>query len=132
MKRKVRVYVAGLLNAMTVDYLENCHAMILTAERLRGYGFSVYVPCLDIVHGLVVGGLTYTDYFENSQPWLMAADAVFLCKGWESSSGCLKEVELAAKLSIPAYFNIGNILAHFGHYDTKKHTYIVPERNFPE
>ncbi len=115
---------------MAADYLANCRKMIITAEQLRSYGFSVYVPCLDIVYGLVIGGLAYADYFENSQPWLMAADAVFFTPGYEHSSGCRNEWELASSLNILIYTEVGQLLGQFGTYDIKRHTYFVPEYDF--
>jgi hypothetical protein len=80
-----KIYIAGKLNDTAVGYIKNCHKMIKTAKEVRSAGFSVYVPCIDFLEGLVDGGFEYNDYFDNSQPWLLASDAVFLTPGWGSS-----------------------------------------------
>lgn len=106
---KKRVYVAGKLNGMAVDYVKNCHSMIEWAEKIRRLGFSVYVPCVDFLMGVHFGYYTYEDYFDNSQPWLAASDAVFVCPGWESSRGTKRELETAGKLGIPVFCKIEDI-----------------------
>ena len=100
------IYVAGPLNAPACSYIENVHAMIQQADRIRRLGYAVLVPCQDILTGLVMGNLTYQDYFENNLAWLEKADAVFLCKGWEGSEGCKREAARARELGIPIYTNI--------------------------
>ena len=102
--RLARVYVAGPLNAMAIDYINNCRSMMQAADELRVMGYSVYVPCLDLLMGLAVRNeWDYEDYFGNSQPWLMAADAVYLCPGWEDSKGTRREKALADQLGIPTF-----------------------------
>lgn len=115
--KKVKVYVAGKLNDMAVDYIKNCHKMIKMAKVARNAGFSVYVPCIDFLEGLVDGYFGYEDYFENSQPWLMAADAILLVPGWETSSGTIREIELAKSKNIPVFFDVESMKDHF---DSKK------------
>lgn len=102
----VKVYVAGKLNADAVGYIKNIHRMIKVARTLRKEGYSVYVPCNDFLEGLVDGNFDYADYFENSQPWLSVADAVFLVPGWESSIGTAKEIALANEKEIPVFSDI--------------------------
>ncbi len=88
---------------MAVDYIKNCHRMIVWAEKIRLLGYSVYIPCLDFLQGLITGTHQYKDYFDNSQPWLDAADAVFLVPGWENSEGTKKEIARAAQHNIPVF-----------------------------
>ena len=95
MNRRAKIYVAGPLNAMACGYLKNVHNMMQTAERLRRLGYSVYVPALDMLMGVMFGNYDYEDYFQNSQPWLDAADGVFLCEGWEASEGTRREIDRA-------------------------------------
>ena len=110
---KKRIYVAGPLNGMAVDYIKNCHKMCVIAEAIRRRGFSVYVPCLDYMMGLLTGTYTYEDYFDNSQPWLVASDAVFFISGWKKSKGCVREHTLAEKERIPTFETISAMVAHF-------------------
>jgi hypothetical protein len=68
------------------------------------------------LEGLVSGDFEYADYFDNSQPWLCSADAVFLVPGWETSTGTRKEIELANSLDIPVFNSLEelNIFYHGG------------------
>lgn len=110
---KYKIYVAGPLNAMAVDYLKNVSNMMTEAEHLRRLGFSIYVPAIDLLMGIKFGYTGYNDYFDNSQPWLKAADAVYLCKGWENSKGAKKEIELALANNIPVFDNPDELVKHF-------------------
>ena len=101
-----KVYIAGKLNDSAVGYIKNCHKMIKTAKTVRDAGFSVYVPCIDFLEGLVDGDFDYNDYFDNSQPWLLSSDAVFLTPGWGSSEGTRREMALAELNNIPVFENL--------------------------
>jgi hypothetical protein len=68
-----RVYIAGKLSAMAVDYIVNMHKMAEEAEFVRRLGFAVYVPFMDILMGFKFGYNNYSDYFDNSQPFLKNA-----------------------------------------------------------
>jgi hypothetical protein len=113
MDKKKKVYVAGPLNAVAVDYIKNCHKMCTIAEAIRRRGFSVYIPCLDFLMGLLTGTYTYADYFDNSQPWLTASDALFFCSGWRESKGCMREYVLAGESNIPTFEIISDLVRHF-------------------
>jgi hypothetical protein len=97
----MRVYIAGKLNAMACEYIRNMHQMISYGEQLRRRGFSVFIPCLDILLGMMFGDWDYEDYFHNSQPWLEVSDILFVCPGWEASSGTKREMIRARELGIP-------------------------------
>jgi len=101
-----RIYVAGKLRASAVDYIKNVHKMITGANELRKLGFSVYVPCLDFLMGVVCGDYDYHTYFYNSQPWLRAADAIFVLPGHERSRGVKREVRSAKRWDIPVFYDI--------------------------
>jgi len=114
-EKKLKAYVAGKLNSDAVGYIQNMHKMIKVAKLLREIGVSVYVPANDFLEGLVNGNFTYEDYFENSQPWLEAADLVYVCPGWESSSGTAKEIDLARSIGKPIFFSIPDLLYAINH-----------------
>jgi len=101
-----RIYIAGALNSDAVGYIKNMHRMIIWAEKIRKLGYSVYVPCLDFLHGLVIGTFEYKDYFDNSQLWLEVSDAMFVVPGWEDSKGTKREIERANRLNIPVYVSM--------------------------
>jgi len=109
-----RVYVAGKLNAEACGYIKNVHNMIIWAEKVRKLGFAVFVPGLDFLQGLVFGNWDYKDYFDNSQPWLDAADAVFLCPDWETSEGTKREIKRASERNIPVFTDLDGLAKKLG------------------
>lgn len=78
--KKLKVYVAGKLNDDAAGYLQNVHRMIQVGNVLRKKGYSVYIPCMDLLSGIVDGKMEYKDYFDNNLPWLLAADILFVMK----------------------------------------------------
>jgi hypothetical protein len=114
-----RVYVAGKLNDDAIGYIKNMHRMIKTARELRKEGFAVYVPCNDFLEGLVDGDFSYKEYFDNSQPWLEASDALFLSPGWETSMGTQREIARARECNIPIFKEMKNLIDYF-YADTNK------------
>lgn len=105
-----RVYIAGALNAMACDYIKNLHRMIVKADHVRRAGFSVFVPGLDFLSGLVDGRWDYEDFFNNNQAWLLVSEAMFVVYGWENSAGTKKEIELAKKLNIPVFYEVDDLV----------------------
>lgn len=108
-----RVYVAGKLNDPACGYVRHMHRMIKTAIKALRAGFSVFVPCLDILMGLVAGDFSYEDYFYNSQPWLASSDAVLLTPGWESSEGTKREIAYAQEQGIPIFTSVSEMKKFF-------------------
>jgi len=106
---KKRAYIAGKLNSDAVGYIGNVRAMCIEAEKVRQKGYSVFVPALDIVLGLILGWETYEDYFNNSQPWLDVSDIMYVCPDSEDSIGTNKEIARAHNIGIPVYFNVENV-----------------------
>jgi hypothetical protein len=105
-----RVYVAGKLNADAPGYIRNCHTMIVKSERLRRYGFSVFVPCLDFLMGLVAGDYEYKDYFENNLPWIECADYMYVCPNYETSEGTKKEITYAKTCGVKVVYSMDELL----------------------
>lgn len=114
--KKFKCYVAGKLNADAVGYIKNMHHMITAAKLIRDLGVAVYVPCNDFLEGLVDGDFDYTDYFENSQPWLSVSDFVFVCSGWETSEGTKREIALAQQSGIPVFFSVKDLKYNLEHH----------------
>lgn len=109
-KKTLKIYVAGKLNGNAVDYIKNLHKMIVEAEKVRKAGFSVFVPGIDFLMGVVVGNYEYEDYFNNSQPWLEVADALYVLNYWETSEGTKKEIEKAKSLNKPIFYNLEDLI----------------------
>jgi len=109
-----RVYIAGKLNSDACGYIKNIHKMIIWAEKVRKLGFAVFVPGLDFLQGVLFGNWEYSDYFNNSQPWLDKADAIFLVPGWETSEGTKKEIERAKSRNIPVFIDLDELAKVLG------------------
>lgn len=109
-----RVYIAGRLNDMACDYIKNVHQMIVTSEQVRKLGFAVYIPGIDFIQGMVFGDWDYADYFDNSQAWLDASDAVFLTPGWETSEGTRREIERAKSQNISVFDDLNELAKALG------------------
>lgn len=90
-----RIYVAGALNSDACGYIKNLHRMIYWADKVRRLGFAVFIPGIDFLAGLQCGDWNYEDYFDNSQPWLDVADAVFVVPESENSTGTKREITRA-------------------------------------
>ena len=95
-------------------YINIIHKMISTAEKVRKAGFAVFVPGLDFLQGVIFGNWDYPDYFDNSQPWLDASDAIFLTPGWETSEGTKREIERAKAQNIPVYSDLDTLIKELG------------------
>jgi hypothetical protein len=105
-----RIYIAGKLNADAVGYLKNVHAMIRVAQAAKDAGFSVFVPCLDLLMGIVAGDYEYEDYATPNLAWLSVSDAVLLVPGWETSKGTQAEIARAKELGIPVFETLQELL----------------------
>jgi hypothetical protein len=108
-----KVYIAGALNSDAVGYLKNCSRMMEYAEKVRKSGHSVFIPCLDLLMGLKFGYDRYEDYFNNSIPWLLSSDAIFVCPKSEKSSGTTREIFLATEKRIPVFWNVKKLNSYF-------------------
>lgn len=111
--KKFLIYIAGALSGDSPTYISNCSKMIKYAEYVRRSGYSVYIPCLDILQGLVMGDMEFDDYFNNSFAILPRCDAIFLTPGWENSKGTKREIELAGAHNIPVFSNIEDLNKYF-------------------
>ena len=101
-----RIYVAGKLNDDAVGYLKNVSTMVKKSIAVQKCGFSVFVPCLDILMGIVDGNFGYTDYANNNMTWLEVADAVLVLENSENSKGTQAEIKRAGELNIPVFYDI--------------------------
>lgn len=106
---KIRIYVAGALNADSPGYIRNIHRMVKHAEKIRRLGAAVHVPANDFLYGVICGDHDYDDYFDNNIEWLFVSDAVALTPGWEKSVGVGIEVRQARMRNIPVLETIEEV-----------------------
>ena len=99
-----RIYIAGKINDMAVDYLKNVHLMMTEAHKLRKQGYAIFIPCLDLLSGIMFGDLDYEDYTENDMAWLEVCDELYVLPNWETSNGTKAEIKRAQELGIPITF----------------------------
>lgn len=95
------VYIAGKLSDMAVKYLKNVSNMMEEAEKVKELGMVPIIPALDLLQGIKFGYDHYGDYFNMNIQILTRCDAVYLCPGWETSKGTLKEIRVAKHYDIP-------------------------------
>ena len=119
-ERKIRVYVAGRLDDMAVGYNKNRARMLSCALRLHRKGYSVFVPCMAEQMALLDGKWEYKDYFDNSQPWLLVSDAMYLVPGWEESKGTAAEIVTADKNGVPVFDNLKDLEKYFKEEENEK------------
>jgi len=98
------IYIADKLSADPAAYIKNMHRMIRLGEKVRKRGFAVMVPCLDMLTGLVMGNLTYDDYFQNNLCLMLKADAVMFGKTWRQSTGAKGEHSVANKNRMKVFY----------------------------
>jgi hypothetical protein len=122
---KPKIYIAGKLNGMAIDYIKNVHDMIKNAEEVRKAGFSVLVPGINLLLGIVNGDWNYNDYFDNSQPWLEASDGMYIGK-WRDSDGTIKEIKNANEWNVPTFFKECNGLYQMKKFYFGKKDYFEP------
>lgn len=102
-----KVYIAGKLNARSsCNYIKNVHRMIKAGDKIRKLGYSVYIPCLDLLLGLVAGNMAYEDYFDNNLPWIKVSDFLYVLPNSDDSSGTQREIDFARINNIPIITNI--------------------------
>lgn len=111
--KRFLIYIAGALRGDIPTYISNASKMIKYGELIRRVGYSVYIPALDLLQGLVMGDMEFDDYFNNSFAILPRCDALYLVPNWENSEGTKKEIALAKSLNIPVFDNIDNMNAFF-------------------
>ena len=104
-----RVYIAGALNGMACDYIQNLHRMIIWAGKVRKLGCSTFIPGMDFLAGLVYGCWYYEDYFNNNQAWLEVSEAMFVVPGWEKSEGTHKKIDFALDRHIPVFYALEEV-----------------------
>lgn len=107
-----RIYIAGKLNDMACDYIQNVHQMIIWSEKVRKLGFAVYVPGIDFVQGLIFGNWNYDDYFNNSQAWLDVSNALFVTPGWEESKGTIREIASSKARGLPVFYDLDELVKY--------------------
>lgn len=98
-----RIYIAGPYSASNIiEALNNMRrGMQLSYEVLKA-GFAPFVPFFDY-HFSLIGETTLDEYYEYSLAWLRASEAILLLRGWQKSSGTLKELAIAQELNLPIF-----------------------------
>jgi|1_EtaG_2_1085319.scaffolds.fasta_scaffold00342_18 hypothetical protein len=103
----LRIYVAGPLDADNAClYLSNVSYMLKISNLLRLKGHSPFIPCNDMLLGILVGNMVYSDYFNMSQPWLKASDAMFFIA---PSPGANRELATAHLAGIPIFSYLNQV-----------------------
>ena len=70
--------MAGPLNSDAVGYIQNMSKMLRIGVELRRRGHAPFIPCLDILLGILDGEMVYDDYVRLNLPFVDVCDALFL------------------------------------------------------
>ena len=106
-----RVYIAGKLTDLPAGYIKNMHQMIKCANQIRKENFAPFVPCFDILLGLVAGDIGLGEYYKIGLAWLSVSDALLVLPDSEDSKGTQAEIKKAIELNIPVFYTIGELRA---------------------
>jgi len=121
----IRVYIAGAITATgaehpTIGFLTNIRNGIRTTVEVLLKGYAPFCPFIDYQYWLLLRGeekITPETILQISCEFLRVSNAVLIVPGWENSYGTKQEIELASSLSIPVFYNLGELEAYF---DRKK------------
>ena len=117
-KRMKRVYIAGAMSADNIlTMLDNIHYGIKLGGEVLKLGFAPFVPHFDIFFKLQGGAnfdVPMEDYYNYTMQYLKVANCVLLCPNWENSKGTRREIEQAAKLNLPVYYNLEELMFYEG------------------
>lgn len=106
---KIKVYVAS---PYTIgDTAKNVRRQIDCADHLMDLGFAPFTPLLTHFQHLV-RPRDYEDWLEYDFTWVAACDCLLRLDG--ESSGADREIEHARKLDIPVFYNIKDLVNHYG------------------
>ena len=104
MKNKY-VYIAGPYTHP--DPVENTHKVIQVADYLMQFGFSPYVPHMNIIWHLVIPH-DPDFWYKYDLEWLKKCDCLLRLSG--KSLGADEEVKFAKELGIPVYYTTDELL----------------------
>ena len=107
-----RIYVAGAYSADNVhDVLRNIGRGEHMAAQLFDKGYAPFCPWHDKDFRIKRPEMNVPDgqFYKFSLTWLEVSDALLILPGWEHSKGTIKEIERAAELGIPVFYNIGDL-----------------------
>jgi len=96
-----------------MQFLRNIRTGIKASIEVLKAGFSPFCPFLDYQFLLCADNpldITVADFYRYSMAWLMAADAMLLLKGWETSLGTVEEVKVADEQNIPICNSVEDII----------------------
>jgi hypothetical protein len=103
---KVDADLEGSARAPVLQYIRNCHRMIMAGTVLIRKGWAPFIPALDLLTGLLHGSLQFDDYFGVSEAWLRASEAFVMIA---PSEGALAEKRLAESLGLKIYNSIEEV-----------------------
>ena len=99
------IFISGPYKARTEEEKrENIWHAVRVACRLWELDFFVICPHLNTANFENFTDLDESVWLEGDLEMLSRCDCVFMLKGFEASSGSLKEYELAQKLGLPIYY----------------------------
>jgi len=105
----MRIYVAGKYSADNViEVLHNIREGTKVSAKLIKMGHSPFCPFLDHQFSFYED-ISVPEYYKYSIDFLKVCEAMLVLKGYETSKGTLKEIEIAEEMGIPIYYSLEEI-----------------------
>nr|DAJ16985.1 MAG TPA: nucelotide kinase [Caudovirales sp. ctNII2] len=73
----------------------------------------MFVNMLDALQAYEMAAMNYEFILEKCTEFMKKCDAVFFCKGWDKSKGCMEEQRVAMKHGMTLLFNERDLEAYF-------------------
>ncbi len=111
-----KIYVAGSMSGQEIDFLRNVRKGIRASVELLLDGYAPFSPFIDFQFFLALRGkeeITVQQIKTYSLAWLEVSDAVLVLPDWEGSLGTQKEIQHAAHLGIPVFYDIKSLKEYF-------------------
>ena len=108
-----KIYVAGDYSADNIiEGLQNIGKGRMESVKLFRRGFAPFCPWWDASFCI---DLPYADFdkdmfYNASMAWMEASDAVYVISGVGKGGGVDKEIARAAKLGIPVFYNMDDLV----------------------
>jgi hypothetical protein len=115
----IRVYIAGPYSSPSADpvpLLENIRNGLRAASTLIQQGYAPFCPFVDFLYWIVLRPkerITKSQIQNYSLEWVKQCQAVLLLKGWERSSGAIRELLVAIYEDVPIFTSVRQLRDYF-------------------
>lgn len=118
--KKPKIYIVGKITKLIKKDPEGVlQKFEKAADKLRELK-CIPVNPLDVVNDL---SSTWQDAMKTVLPEMLKSDGLYVLPDWEDSDGSNIEIKLALDLQFPVFYNLDELLKHFGKFDQSRCTH---------